>query len=58
MADIRELTDEHFPEVMRITGDAYPSMGVFTDEARATQLERFKESRRDQRWIPARSRQE
>lgn len=52
MADIRELTDEHFPEVMRITGDAYPSMGMLTEEARAKQLERFKESRRDTRWVP------
>jgi len=52
VAEIRELTEEHYPELTRIAGDAYPRMGMLTPDERTKQLERFKISRRDTRWVP------
>lgn len=52
MSDIRELTEEHYPEIIRIASEAYPSSGIVSAEDRTKQVERFKTARRDTRWTP------
>lgn len=52
MSEIRIVAPEEYPELMRIVGEAYPSMDVLTTEAREKQLERFKIGRRDTAWKP------
>jgi len=52
MANIRELSDEYYPQIIRITSEAYPSMGVISEDDRAKQVERFRFARSDRRWVP------
>ena len=52
MSEIRILTEEEYPEMMRIVGEAYPSLALTTTEERKKQVERFKIGMRDTAWKP------
>jgi len=52
MSEIRILTEEEYPEMMRIVSEAYPSIGLETAEERKKQMERFKIGMRDTAWTP------
>ncbi len=52
MSEIRILTEEEYPEMMRIVCEAYPSIGLETSEERKKQVERFKTGMRDTAWKP------
>ena len=52
MSEILPLTEEHYPEAVRIVAEAYPSMGVVTNDDRRKMLERFREGVTDRLAIP------
>jgi predicted acetyltransferase len=52
MSEIRIVTEDEYPEVIRIAVEAYPSMGVNNREGMLSWEKRFKTMARDKSWTP------